>query len=63
VHDAPLPHYNTELGSIIALFTLTPFIPLSLEGEGEDNKKEGPPPLLDALFATERIREPKENLK
>jgi hypothetical protein len=31
-------------------YTLTPFIPLSLKGEGEDNKKEGLPPLLDALI-------------
>ena len=28
--------------------TLTPFIPLSLKGEGEDNKKEGLPPLLNS---------------
>jgi hypothetical protein len=27
--------------------TLTPLIPLSLKGEGEDNKKEGLPPLLN----------------
>jgi hypothetical protein len=29
---------------------LTPFIPLSFEGEGEENKKEGLTPLLHALL-------------
>jgi hypothetical protein len=41
MHDAPLSNYITQIGSIIALITLTPCIPLSLEEEGEDNKKRG----------------------
>jgi hypothetical protein len=49
VHGAPLPHYITQLRSIIALLTLTPSVPLSLKGEGEDNKKEGLPPLKTSL--------------
>jgi len=48
-HNAPLSNYITQVGSIIALITLTPLIPLSLEGEGEDNKKEGLKPLLETL--------------
>jgi len=31
---------------------LTPFIPLSFKGEGEENKKEGLTPLLDAPVKT-----------
>jgi hypothetical protein len=50
MHNAPLSNYNTELFSIIALLTLTPLIPLSLKGEGEDNNKEGLPPLLNTLL-------------
>ena len=31
-------------------YTLTPSVPLSLKGEGEDNKKEGRKPLLDTPY-------------
>jgi hypothetical protein len=47
MHDAPLSNYITQLVLVIAL---TPLIPLSLKGEGEDNKKEGLPPLLNTLW-------------
>jgi len=55
-----LLHYSTQLVLVIALlYTLTPSVPLSLEGEGEDNKKEGLPPLLDAPLSGRILEIPK----
>jgi hypothetical protein len=35
--------------SILVIINLTPSVPLSLKGEGEENKKERALPLLDSL--------------